>query len=207
METEGPGFIHRFERGVEGAPVVLLLHGTGGSEHDLLSLGRTILPGASLLSPRGKALERGRPRFFRRLEPTVFDEEDLKVRTHELADFVIAAAAHYRLPIDRIIALGYSNGANIAASLLLLRPEVLSAAILLRARIPLHVAPLPDLRGKPVLLSEAHDDIYIPLDKALELESDLRAAGAELEVLWIAPNHTVEQEEIDVVARWAKSLA
>ncbi len=156
MPTQDLGFAHRFERGREDGPVLLLLHGTGGDEDDLLPLGRAILPGASLLSPRGKVLEQGMPRFFRRLALGVFDEDDLKARTQELADFVIAASAQYRFAMDRVIAVGYSNGANIAAALLLLRPEVLSAAILLRATVPLRVATLPDLRGKrSALLSEA----------------------------------------------------
>jgi predicted esterase len=198
------GFIHRFEKGAEDAPVLLLLHGTGGDEHDLLPLGRTILPGASLLSPRGKVLEQGMPRFFRRLAPGVFDEEDLKVRTHELADFVQAAAATYGFPTDRVVALGYSNGANIAASLLLLRPEALSAAILLRATVPLRVNPLPDLTGKSVLLSEARSDIYVPRDQALELESTLRTAGAQVETLWIAPTHALEPSEIAPIQMWIR---
>jgi phospholipase/carboxylesterase len=196
--------IHRFERGDAGGPVLLLLHGTGGDENDLLPLGRAILPGASLLSPRGKVLEQGMPRFFRRLAPGVFDEEDLTLRTQELADFVVAAAAKYGFGLDRVIAVGYSNGANIGASLLLLRPEVLSAAVLLRATVPLRVANLPDLDGKRILLSEAHDDIYVPREQALELESTLRAAGADVETLWIAPAHSLESAEIAPIRKWAE---
>jgi phospholipase/carboxylesterase len=196
------GFIHRFEKGAENGPVLLLLHGTGGDEHDLLPLGRTILPAASLLSPRGKVLEQGMPRFFRRLSVGVFDEEDLKLRTHELADFVQAAAATYGFRTDRVVALGYSNGANIAASLLLLRPEALSSAILLRATVPLRVNPLPDLKGKSVLLSEGRSDLYVPRDQALELESTLRTAGATVETLWIAPSHALEQAEIGPIQTW-----
>jgi phospholipase/carboxylesterase len=203
--TNDLGFIHRFERGRNGEPVLLLLHGTGGDENDLLPLGRTIMPGVSLLSPRGKVLEQGMPRFFRRLAMGVFDEEDLKLRTDELAAFVAASAAHYGFSIDQIVALGYSNGANIAASLLLLRPEVLSSAILLRATVPLRVDPLPDLSGKRVLLSEAHNDMYVPHDKALELESNLRAAGAQVETLWIAPTHALDQAEMGPIQRWAKA--
>jgi predicted esterase len=200
------GFIHRFERGSDAAPVLLLLHGTGGDENDLLSLGRAILPGASLLSPRGKVLEQGMPRFFRRLALGVFDIKDLRVRTGELADFVIAASAKYGFGMDRLIAVGYSNGANIAASLLLLRPEVLSGAVLLRATVPLRVDTLPDLGGKRVLLSEAEDDIYVPRDQALELESTLRTAGADVETLWIAPSHSMEPAEIKPIQHWLKFL-
>jgi len=127
-----PDFIHEFVPGISKR-TLLLLHGTGGNERDLLPLGRELDPNAALLSPRGKVLENGMPRFFRRLAEGVFDLEDLKKRTIELADFVAAAAKHYKLAADQIVAVGYSNGANIAASMLLLRPEILSAAILFRA--------------------------------------------------------------------------
>ena len=205
MTKKDIGFINLFERGSENGTVLLLLHGTGGDESDLLPLGRAILPGASLLSPRGKVLEQGMPRFFRRIALGVFDVKDLRIRTHELADFVIAAAARYGFDLNRVVAAGYSNGANIAASLLLLRPEVLSAAILLRATVPLPVETLPDLRGKRVLLSEGEDDLYVPREQALELESTLRKAGADVETLWIAPTHSLEQAEIPRIQHWAHS--
>jgi len=204
MAKQDLEFIHRFEPGSKDGPVVLLLHGTGGDENDLLPLGRAILPGASLLSPRGKVLEQGMPRFFRRLALGVFDEKDLKLRTGELADFVTAAAETYGFSLDRVIAAGYSNGANIAASLLLMRPDVLSAAVLLRATVPLRVNTLPDLRGKKVLLSEAHQDPYVPKEQALELEATLRSAGAEVDTLWIAPSHGLETAEIAPIQRWLK---
>ena len=131
-----PDFIHEFVAGKSNR-TLLLLHGTGGNERDLIPLGRELDPNAALLSPRGKILENGMPRFFRRLAEGVFDLEDLKKRTHELADFVVAAADRYKIDIHNIVAVGYSNGANIAASMLLLRPEILSAAILFRAMLPL----------------------------------------------------------------------
>src|SRR5438309_6375350 len=122
-----PDFIHEFVPGKSNR-TLLLLHGTGGNERDLIPLGRELDPNASLLSPRGKVLENGMPRYFRRLAEGVFDLEDLKKRTHELADFVISAAKHYEIDIENMIADGYSNGANIAASLLLLRQDILSVA-------------------------------------------------------------------------------
>src|SRR3989440_8189583 len=130
MTTAGQslaGFIHRFvpTPSAQQAPTLLLLHGTGGNEHDLLDLGRMLDPNAALLSPRGQVLENGMPRFFRRLAEGVFDLEDLKHRTNELADFVEAAAQHYGFATDQVVAVGYSNGANIAASMLLLRPEII----------------------------------------------------------------------------------
>ncbi len=139
-----PDFLHEFVPG-NSSRTLLLLHGTGGNERDLLPLGRELDPNASLLSPRGKILENGMPRFFRRLAEGVFDLEDLKTRTNELADFVAAAARHYKLDADHIVGVGYSNGANIAASMLLLRPEIMHAAILFRAMVPLVPDKMPEL--------------------------------------------------------------
>src|SRR4029077_1658625 len=139
-----PDFLHEFVPGTSER-TLLLLHGTGGNERDLIPLGRELDPNASLLSPRGKVLENGMPRFFRRLAEGVFDLEDLKERTHELADFVVSAAAHYKIDIKNITAVGYSNGANIAASMLLLRPEILPAAVLFRAMVPLTPKTQPNL--------------------------------------------------------------
>src|SRR4026209_2924110 len=134
--TSGPDFIHDCVPG-SSSRTLLLLHGTGGNERDLIPLGRELDPNASLLSPRGKILENGMPRFFRRLAEGVFDLEDLKARTHELADFVLAAAREYGFDAGRVFAAGYSNGANIAASSLLLRPGMLAGAVLLRPMVPL----------------------------------------------------------------------
>src|SRR5438445_11479602 len=136
-----PDFIHEFVPG-SSERTLLLLHGTGGNEHDLLSLGRELDQNASLLSPRGQVLENGMPRFFRRLAEGVFDLEDLKRRTHELADFVAAAAEHYQFAADHVVAFGDSNGANIAASLLVLRPQTLHCVILFRVMVPL-ILPAP----------------------------------------------------------------
>src|SRR5258705_8520822 len=131
-----PDFIHEFVPGTS-SQTLLLLHGTGGNEHDLIPLGRELDPNAALLSPRGKILENGMPRFFRRLAEGVFDLEDLKTRTNELADFVASAVRHYKLAADGVVGVGYSHGASIAASTLLLRPEIMRATILFRAMAPL----------------------------------------------------------------------
>ena len=141
-----PDFIHEFVPG-KSERTLLLLHGTGGNEHDLIPVGREIDPNAALLSPRGKILENGMPRFFRRLAEGVFDIEDLKQRTNELADFIAAAAKQYNLVANQVVAVGYSNGANIAASMLLLRPEILHAAILFRAMVPL----VPENGARPCI--------------------------------------------------------
>src|SRR5262249_30985504 len=159
METTG--FIHRFEKGRADERPLLLLHGTGGDENDLLPLARMIAPTASLLSPRGKVLENGMPRFFRRLAEGVFDEDDVRRRANELADFVTNARARYGIASP--IALGYSNGANIAAAVLLLRPSELAGAILLLATPPLAHSNPVKLDGVPVLIvSGARDPIIQP---------------------------------------------
>lgn len=172
-------FIHRYVPATQhGLPTLLLLHGTGGDENDLIPLARQLLPGAALLSPRGKVLENGMPRFFRRLATGVFDLDDLKRRTAELAEFVARAGAAYGL--DAPVALGFSNGANIAASLLLTKPEALNGAILLRAMLPFEPQPLPKLTGKPVLLLSGAEDEMIPAAASQRLAAVLRAAGTGL---------------------------
>jgi phospholipase/carboxylesterase len=148
--TDG-GFAHRLVPAANaGSRALLLLHGTGGDENDLLPLGQMIAPGAALLSPRGKVLENGMPRFFRRLAEGVFDHEDVVRRAHELADFVAATTRAHGLA--RPVAVGFSNGANIAAAMLLLRPEVLDGAVLIRAMVPLPDPPAADLSGRRVLI-------------------------------------------------------
>src|SRR6266849_4527556 len=150
------GFTHRFipsNKSEARTTTLLLLNGTGGTEEDLIPVGREIAPNAAILSPRGKVLENGMPRFFRRFAEGVFDIEDLKFRTNELADFVGRASKHYGFDPKSVIALGYSNGANIAASILLLRPEILKGGFLFRAMIPLQPEKKPDLSGKNVFIS------------------------------------------------------
>jgi predicted esterase len=188
--------------------VLLLLHGTGGSEYDLLHVGRNLLPGAALLSPRGKILENGMPRFFRRLAEGVFDEEDLVRRTHELADFVGAAAKQYQFDASRVVAVGYSNGANIAASMLLLRPEILSGATLFRAMVPLAPEKLPDLSGRPVFLAAGRNDPIIPPENTEQLAAMLKEAGAEVSLKWNEGGHQLGVAEVDEAKSWlAKAFA
>lgn len=195
------GFIHVFERGTDPArKPLLLLHGTGGDERDLLPLGRTVAPGASLLSPRGKVLEGAAPRFFRRLAEGVFDEQDLIGRTHELADFIAAARARYDLSAP--IALGFSNGANIAASLLLLRPEALAGAALLRAMPTLGEPPRADLTGKPVLLLSGLLDPIVPAASADGLADLLTANGAAVEHRKLPSGHGLTQADIGLLKDW-----
>ncbi len=198
------GFIHRFVPAEEsGAPVtLLLLHGTGGTENDLLELGRQIAPAASLLSPRGKVLENGMPRYFRRLAAGVFDLADLQARTHELAEFVESAVLAYQLARDRIIAVGYSNGANIAASLLLLRPDILAGAVLFRAMVPLVPATLPRLDGTPVFLGGGRRDQIVKPDQTERLENLLAQAGAAVTLHWEDTGHGLIPPDIEAARRW-----
>ncbi len=200
-------FIHRFEPATAPGPApLLLLHGTGGDENDLLPLGRTVAPGAALLSPRGRTLEAGMPRFFRRLAEGVFDEGDLIRRTHELADFVEQARAEYGLPAP--IALGFSNGANIAAAMLLLRPEVLSGAVLLRAMSPFAKPPVVALTAKPVLLVSGSFDPIIPEESATRLAATLAEAGAVVEHRSLPTGHGLSQADLRLVRDWlAQRLA
>jgi phospholipase/carboxylesterase len=195
------GFTHRFIRG-QGATTLLLLHGTGADENDLLPLGHALLSKAHMLSPRGKVLENGMPRFFRRLAEGVYDIEDLFARSHELADFVNRAVKEYDLDPDRIVAVGYSNGANIAASLLFLHPGLLAGAVLLRAMLPLEPYDPPDLTGTRVLISAGRMDQLTAADMTERLEAVLRSSGAEVELRWQAAGHELSQDDIAYAGRW-----
>jgi phospholipase/carboxylesterase len=181
---------HVFEPGTDAsAAPLLLLHGTGGDERDLLPLARRLAPRSSLLSPRGDVLERGAPRFFRRFAEGVFDLPDVERRTHALADFIGAAAQHYGFDAARLTAIGFSNGANIAASLLLLRPESLVAAALLRPMVVLEPTKIPPLGGKRVLISSGEFDPIVPLDHPPRLAEMFRQGGADVTVRIHAASH------------------
>ncbi len=194
-------FIHRYEPATEpGHPPLLLLHGTGGDENDLLGLGRMISPGSALISPRGKILENGMPRFFRRLAEGVFDEEDVRFRANELADFVAQARKAYGLAAP--VAVGFSNGANIAAAMLMLRPEALAGAALLRAMVPLSDAPETDLAGKRVLMISGAMDPIIPADNSAQLAASLSASGAELQHQILPTGHNLSQTDLQLLVKW-----
>ncbi|HWM23821.1 MAG TPA: alpha/beta hydrolase [Chthoniobacterales bacterium] len=196
-------FIHRFvPASGPGNRTLLLLHGTGGNEDDMVPLGRDLDPTAALLSLRGKVLENGMPRFFRRLAEGVFDEEDVIRRAHELADFVVAAAARYEFDPQRVTAVGYSNGANIAAAILLLRPELLAGAVLLRAMVPLVPPAVPDLSHARVLLSSGEHDPIVPKENAGRLAAMLREAGAEVTIRFEAAGHALAFGDIDAAKEW-----
>jgi phospholipase/carboxylesterase len=194
-------FIHRYEPATDPKrPPLLLLHGTGGDENDLLGLGRMISPGSALLSPRGKILENGMPRFFRRLAEGVFDEEDVKFRANELADFVVEARRAHGL--EAPVAVGFSNGANIAAAMLMLRPEALAGAALLRAMVPLSSAPQVDLAGKRVLMISGTMDPIIPADNSNRLAASLSASGAEVQHQMLPTGHNLSQTDLSLLVKW-----
>jgi phospholipase/carboxylesterase len=197
--------IHRFVPGNrhEATPL-LLLHGTGGDENDLLPLGQAVSPGASLLSPRGQVLEHGMPRFFRRLAEGVFDEDDVRRRANALADFVNDARKRYDLPAP--IALGYSNGANIAAAVLQLRPDVFACAILLRAMVPLSDPPAVKLNGKPVLIVSGQFDPIIPASNSQRLAVELAKAGADVQHRTLPIGHQLSQGDLTVAQEWLRGI-
>ena len=200
------GFEHVYRpAGHAHAPTLLLLHGTGGDEHDMIPLGG-LMPGANLLSPRGQVLENGMPRFFRRLAEGVFDIEDLKVRTGELADFVTAAAAHYRFDPARVVAMGFSNGANIASAVLLLRPTVLVGAVLFRAMVPLEPDPLPALSGARVMISNGEIDPIVSREETERLARLLQRAGADVQVHWQPAGHQLMPADFSVAKAWLQSI-
>jgi predicted esterase len=203
MEPVTLPFVHQFiPAQADGAPTLLLLHGTGGNEHDLLDLGRKLYPRAALLSPRGQVLENGMPRFFRRLAEGVFDLDDLRQRSHDLAAFVAAASAAYRFDPQQVIAVGYSNGANIAASLLLLHPELLAGAVLFHAMVPLVPELLPDLRGVPVFMGAGRSDSMIAPQQTERLAQLLQQAGADVDLHWEPGSHALNQAEVRAATDW-----
>jgi phospholipase/carboxylesterase/glyoxalase family protein len=215
METEQQksqeigGFTHRFSPAQDNTidVTLLLLHGTGGDENDLIDLGRMLLPGAALLSPRGQILENGMPRFFRRLAEGVFDLPDLHQKTNQLADFIKTASGIYGFNPQRIVAVGFSNGANIAASLLLQRPEVLAGAALLHPMVPFEPEQIPDLTGRPVFIGAGRRDPIVPTSNTQRLVELLKQAGATVTESWSNGGHTITHEEVRGAKAWAQTLA
>jgi phospholipase/carboxylesterase len=203
------GFIHQFIPASTRPDQVtlLLLHGTGGNEQDLIPLGRELYPRAAILSPRGKVLESGMPRFFRRLAEGVFDIEDLKFRTHELADFVERASKAYGFDLRHLVSIGYSNGANIASSLLLIRPEIISSAVLFRAMVPFIPEKVPNLTGKNIFIGAGQYDPIVPRQQTEMLFGFFKKAGANV-VLHFQQNsgHELGYDEISAAKDWLSNL-
>jgi predicted esterase/catechol 2,3-dioxygenase-like lactoylglutathione lyase family enzyme len=201
------GFVHRYVPPLAGAELaggitLLLLHGTGGDEEDLLPLGRALLPGAGMLSPRGKVLERGAPRFFRRLAEGVFDQEDLAKRTVELAEFIEASARTYSLDPTGMVAVGFSNGANIAASLLLRRPGMLRGAVLLSPMVPFEPEASPDLTGTAIFIGAGRADPIVPVGQVERLAEIFTRAGAAVTIHWEPGGHQLVEGEVAAAREW-----
>ena len=197
-------FVHRFEPAVEtpDGSTLLLLHSTGGNEDELVPLGRAISSRANLLSPRGQVLENGMPRFFRRLAEGVFDHEDLVMRSHHLADFVAEAAKQYGFDPTRVFAVGFSNGANVAAAVMLLRPETLAGGILFRPMVPFEPEQPPSLPGRRVLARAGRTDALVPAAQSERLAELLRSAGAEVTLQWSPGGHGLERGDLDAAVEW-----
>jgi predicted esterase len=204
MSTNADSFLHVYEPGSDAsAAPLLLLHGTGGNEHDLLRLGRALAPGAALLSPRGQVSEHGANRFFARLAEGVFDPAEVTRRTHALADWIEATAKKYGLDRARLTAVGFSNGANIAATLLQLRPESLGGGVLIRPMVVLDQPAAPgSLAGKRALLLNGNVDPIVPLDHPKRLAALLRAGDADVTQQLLPASHNLTQADIAAAQAW-----
>ena len=203
------GFIHQFIPAANNSDQItlLLLHGTGGNEQDLIPLGRELYPRAAILSPRGKVLESGMPRFFRRLAEGVFDIEDLKYRTHELADFVEKASKVYGFDLRYVISIGYSNGANMASSLLLLSSEVMSSAVLFRAMIPFMPEKVPNLSMKNIFLGAGENDPIVPREQTEMLFRLFKKARANVVLHWQKNSgHQLGYDEVPAAKEWLSNI-
>lgn len=208
MNQSEHDFLYKFEpasTGDQSRRTLLLLHGTGGSETDLLGLGESIAPGSAKLSPRGKVLENGMARFFRRLSAGVFDVEDLIARTHELAEFVNESQTKYDRTDSELFSVGFSNGANMAGSLLVMYPELFAGAILYRPMIPFVPDTLPDLSDKRVLVVPGRHDSMITPEQSEKLSFLLDQAGADVSVAWQPGGHGLTQDDIVVARHWLRS--
>ncbi len=196
---------HIFQEGTKAAPVLLLLHGTGGTEEDLLGLAEIVSPQSAVLSVRGNVLENGMPRFFRRLAEGIFDEEDLLFRTKELNDFINTAAEKYQFDRKNVVALGYSNGANIAASLLFHYQASLKGAILHHPMVPRRGVTIPDLSNTPVFIGAGKNDPICAPKETEELANLLQTAGSTVQLKWEQHGHQLTRNEVDAAADWFQS--
>ena len=197
-------FIHKFVPATKpnNALTLLLLHGTGGNEDDLIPLGSELSPGSSILSPRGKVLESGMPCFFRLFAEGIFDVEDLKYRTNQLAGFIKMASSHYGFASNSIVGVGYSNGANIGTSLLFLHPRVLRGAVLFRPMVPLVPEKQPDLAGNPVYVSAGVKDPIVARNETERLVKILREYGADVTLSWVNTGHALAGPEVQDAKVW-----
>lgn len=207
--TDDLDFIHKFVPagpGVSHPVTLLLLHGTGGDENDLLPLGHELWPGAALLALRGKVSENGMPRFFRRIREGVFDIEDLKFRTEELAQFITAASERYDFSAGKLIAVGYSNGANITASLILTHPHYLAAAVLFRVMVPFTPDIIRDFRNLSIFIGAGDRDPIVPRSQPEELGGMFESGGADVTLFWHRGGHELGDDDIEAAKTWLSEV-
>jgi predicted esterase/catechol 2,3-dioxygenase-like lactoylglutathione lyase family enzyme len=200
---------HRFvsaETPADRGQTIVTLHGTGGSENDLIGLAGRLFPGAAVMSPRGQVSENGQARFFKRLAPNRFDEADIIQRAGELSEFLSESVRRYGRDPHHLTALGYSNGANMAAAILLLHPEIFRAAILLRPMLPLQASVPHNLEGKPILILKGGSDTLIPAESTRRLEHILRQAGAQVTAIDINAGHGITAEDLEAIKTWGACL-
>ena len=200
--TEDLGFIHRFVPGEDSSETLVVLHGTGGNENDLVGIGQAIAPGAAILSPRGNVLENGAPRFFRRIAEGVFDPKEVRTRAEELARFIRAAVVTYRLDASRVFALGYSNGANIASTVMLIEPGIIQGSILLRPMVVYEPPEKKDLSGSSVFISAGRMDQIVPTSSVEQLAEIFRSANADVTLKWQLTGHNLVPTEVREAAEW-----
>jgi predicted esterase len=197
-----PSYVHVFQKGVLQGPTLVLLHGTGGDETNLIPLAKSLLPKANLLGLRGKVLENGAPRFFRRFEEGILDIEDWRMRSAEVADFIHAAALEYGFDLRTTYALGYSNGANLATGILILHPDALAGAVLLRPMFVSQGDGKPKLRGKSVLINFGRHDPFLGDGDMERLPDQFRSAGAKVEVHIENAGHGLGPGDLPLVKAW-----
>jgi phospholipase/carboxylesterase len=202
--TEDLGFIHRYVPAEDSASgeTLLVLHGTGGDENDLIGIGQAIAPGAAILSPRGNVLENGAPRFFRRISEGVFDPKEVRSRAEELARFIRAATVTYRLDSERVYALGYSNGANIASTVMLIDPGILQGSILLRPMLVYEPTEKNDLSGSAIFISAGRMDPIVPTTSVERLAALFESAHADVTLKWQLAGHSLVPSEVKEAAEW-----
>jgi predicted esterase len=200
--TDDLGFIHRFVPGEESADTLLVLHGTGGNESDLIGIGQAIAPGAAILSPRGNVLENGAPRFFKRIAEGVFEPKEVRTRAEELARFIRAAAVTYRLDPSRIFAFGYSNGANIASTVMLIEPGAIQGSILFRPMLVYEPPDKPDLSGSSIFISAGRLDPIVPTASVEQLAEIFRSGNADVTLKWQISGHNLVPSEVREAAEW-----
>ncbi|MDB4908973.1 MAG: phospholipase/Carboxylesterase [Gemmatimonadetes bacterium] len=198
------GYTYRWEPGDDDKPVLLLLHGTGGDENDLVPLGDLLAPGAAILSPRGNVSENGAPRFFRRLAEGVFDMPDLHARTAQLAEFIRESAGKHEFDVSRVVAVGFSNGANIAASVMLAQPGSLQRGILFRAMVPFEPPQPAQLAGSRVFLGQGRTDPMMPPASAERLAGIFREGGASVTLAWQPAGHVLTRADVELAKEWLK---